>query len=248
MAMRALWISLVGLTLLVPIAGARAGDSISAAAARKAVEEYLAKVDEIERVAAQRKAEAKTQLANALQGGDSDSTLSGPRYRGMLGSYFNQEGQIPFVMLSVPNGQNVFGDHARSVFNGKCDFSRPLYRFHARGHVVVPKAGQYLLEAGRGYGDFKLNGVGYSLGESAPGNRVAAGVTLQQGEYEVEISNTNNGGQLPETSTRVVDQQTKEELPLFFYESELKAFRSQLGQGAEFAETSKWTEEEHRLK
>ncbi len=53
---------------------------------------------------------------------------------------------------------------------------------------------------------------------------------------------------MPETSIRIVDQKTKEELSLFFYESELKAFRADLGQKVEFAETSKWTEEEHRLK
>jgi hypothetical protein len=72
-------------------------------------------------------------------------------------------------------------------------------------------------------------------------------VALNQGEYEVELSTNNNGGQLPETSIRIVDQKTKEELPLFFYESELKAFRTDLGQQVEFAETSKWTADEHRL-
>ena len=162
----------------------------------------------------------------------------------MLGSYFNQEGRIPFVMLSVPNGQNVFGDYAHSVFNGKYNFTRPLTRFHARGHVVVPKEGQYFLEAGRGYGDFKLNGIGYSLGESVPGNRYGAEVTLQQGEYEVEISTNNNGGQLPETSIRIMDQTNRNELPLFIYESELKAFRAELGEPGDFAETSNWMEEE----
>ena len=53
---------------------------------------------------------------------------------------------------------------------------------------------------------------------------------------------------MPETSTRIIDQKTKEELPLFYYESELKDFRTELGQRVEFAETSKWTEDEHRLK
>ena len=246
--MRALLISLVGFALLVPICGARGEDQVSAAAARKAVEEYLAQIEEVDRVAAQQKAEAKARLAKALQGTDLAAAPSGPRYRGLLGSYFTQEGRIPFTMLSVPDGQNVFGDYARSVFNGKYDFTRPLYRFHARGHVVVPKAGQYFLEAGRGYGDFKLSGIGYSLGEAAPAGRVGAQVTLQPGEYEVEISTNNNGGQLPETAIRIVDQETKEDLPLFFYESELKAFRAEAGQGVEFAETSKWIEEEQRLK
>lgn len=246
--MRALWKSLVGVALLVPFDGAYGEDHITAGAARKAVEEYLAKIDEIDRVAALRKAEAKAQLVKAVQGADLGKTPSGSRYRGMLGSYFNHDGPLPFMILSVPNGQNVFGDHARSVFNGKYDFTRPLTRFQARGHLIVPKEGKYFLEAGRGYGDFKLNGIGYSLGESAPGNRVGAGVTLQPGEYQVEISTGNNGGQLPETAIRIVDQQTKDELPIFFYESELKAFRTDLGQRAEVAETSKWTEEEHQLK
>lgn len=246
--MRALLLSVVGLALLVPIGGVRADEQISAAATRKAIEEYFAKIDEIERVAAQRKAEAKARLAKALQETDLVTRPSGARYRGMLGSYFNQEGRIPFMLLSVPNGQNVFGDYARSVFNGKYDFSRPLVRFRARGHVVVPSDGQYRLEAGRGYEDFKLNGIGYSLGEPAPGNRYGAEVVLSQGDYEVELSTNNNGGQLPETSIRIVDQKTKEELTLFIYESELKAFRAELGQEVEFAETSKWTEQEHRLK
>jgi hypothetical protein len=246
--MRALLRNLVVVALLIPTGGARAEDKICTGAARKAVDEYLARIDEIDRVAAQQKAEAKARLAKALQETDLVTTPSGARYRGMLGSYFNQEGRIPFIMLSVPNGENVFGDYARSVFNGKYDFSRPLYMFHARGHVVVPSDGQYFLEAGRGYGDFKLNGLGYSVGEPVPGNRYGAEVTLKQGEYEVELSTNNNGGQLPETSIRIVDQKSKEELPLFFYESELKAFRAELGQGVEFAETSKWTEEVHRLK
>jgi hypothetical protein len=246
--MRALLFGFVSLAILIPFFGARAEDQISAGAARKAVEEYLVKIDEIDRVAAQRKAEAKAQLAQALQETDLVTTRTGARYRGMFGSYFNQEGRIPFIMLSVPNGENVFGDYARSVFNGKYDFSRPLYRFHARGHVVIPREGQYRLEAGRGYGDFKLNGIGYSLGEPAPGNRYGAEVALKQGEYEVELSTNNNGGQLAETSIRIVDRKTKEELPLFFYESELKAFRAELGESVELAETSKWTEQEHRLK
>jgi hypothetical protein len=165
--MRALLLSLVGLALLVPMGGARADDPISAGAARKAVEEYLAKIDEIERVAAQRKAEAKARLAKALQANELVATPSGARYRGMLGSYYNQEGRIPFMMLSVPDGQNVFGVHARSVFNGKYDFNRPLVRFQARGHVVVPSDGPYCLEAGRGYEYVKLNGIGYSLGDGA---------------------------------------------------------------------------------
>ena len=243
--MRALFV-FIGIPLLVSIGAARAEDRINADIARQAFEDYFAKIEEIDRVAVQRKAEAKSQLIQALQ--ETIATPSGPRYRGMLGSYFNQEGRIPFILLSVPNGQNVFGDYARSVFNGKYDFTRPLVRFQARGHVIVPSDGQYRLEAGRGYGDFKLNGIGYSLGESAPGNRYGAAVVLKQGEYAVEIATNNNGGQLPETTIRIVDQRTQDELPVFFYESELKAFRAELGQGIEFAETSKWTEEEHRLK
>ncbi len=178
--MRALLLNLVGFAVFVPIFGTRAEEQISAGTARKAVEEYLARIDEVDSAAAQQKAEAKARLAKALQETDLVTTPSGVRYRGMLGSYFNQEGRIPVVMLSVPNGENVFGDYARSVFNGKYDFSRPLYRFHARGHVVVPSDGQYFLEAGRGYGDFKLNGLGYSLGEPAPGIRYGAVVALKQ--------------------------------------------------------------------
>ena len=126
------------------------------------------------RVAAQRKDEAKQRLAKALQETERFEAESHARYRGMLGSYFNAEGRLPFILLSVPNGENVFGEYARSVFNGKYDFTKQLATFRARGHVVVPKDGPYFLEACRGYGDFKLNGLGYSLGETAPGSRYGA--------------------------------------------------------------------------
>lgn len=245
--MRILLSGLVVLTLLVPMVQAGAEERTTGDSARKAVEEYLTRIDEIDRIAAQQKAEAKARLTKALQG-DLAATPSGPRYRGMLGSYFNQEGRIPFILLSVPNGENVFGDYARSVFNGKYDFNRPLVRYQARGHVVVPNDGQYRLEAGRGYADFKLNGKGYSLGEVVPDNRYGAKVTLKQGEYEVELSTNNNGGQLAYSAIRIVDEKTQEELPVYFYESELKAFRADLPGSGDVAETSKWTEEEQRLR
>lgn len=246
--MRIAILSLILAALTVAgIGHVRAEGPIAPPTVRKAIAEYLAEIDEIERVATQRKAEARARLTKSLQETATAASPSGPRYQGMLGSYFNQDGRIPFSLLSVPNGQNVFGDYARSVFNGKYDFTRPLNRFHARGHVNIPVDGTYCLEAGRGYGDFKLNGVGYSLGESAPNNRVAATVTLKRGEYEVEVSTNNNGGQLPETSVRIIDQRTEKDLTLYFYESELQEFQAELIQGIEPAETSKWTVTGNRL-
>lgn len=222
-----------------------ADEQVAPANVRQAVHEYLSRIEEIDRAAAAAKSQAKSRLEQALQG--QITAPSGTRYRGMLGSYFNQDGRIPFILLSVPDGENVFGEYARSVFNGKYDFSKPLYCFRARGHVVVPHDGTYYLEVGRGYGDFKLNGLGYILNDPAPRNRYSAKVELKKGEYEVELSTNNNGGQLPESSIRIVDLQREKELPLFIYESELKTFESELGLGVELIETSKWQRERNRL-
>ena len=223
------------------------GESFTTTAASKAFEEYLAQIDAIERVAAERKAEAKQRLMQALRETAKFEAEAGSRCRGMLGSYFNSEGRIPFIMLSVPSGENVLGDHARSVFNGRHDMSSPLTSFHARGHVVIPKGGTYHLEASRGHADVKLNNLGYTLGMSVPGNRYRADVELAEGVYEVYLSVGNNGGQLPEASVRIIDSITEAELPIFVYQSELDAFSKDLGFGVELLETSKWSKEGSRL-
>ena len=58
----------------------------------------------------------------------------------MLGSYFNHQSRIPFIMLSVPNGENVLGENARRTFNAaKYDSAKRLYKFVAHGHVIIPR-------------------------------------------------------------------------------------------------------------
>jgi hypothetical protein len=222
-------------------------DEQPSAAGNAALEAYLLRLDEIERVAAQRKAEARAQLMRALGQAAQFEAESGTRYRGMLGSYFNQQGRIPFVMLSVPNGENVLGENARRAFNGRYDMSQPLVTFQARGHVVVPSSGSYYLETSRGYADFKLNELGYALGTPGPGNRVGAEVELTEGVYQVDFSVNNNGGQMPEALVRIIDKETGLELPIFVYASELENFAHDQSFGVELIETSNWSAEEQRL-
>ena len=223
------------------------GDQFTTAAAKKAFEEYLTQIDAIERVAAERKKEAKERLTKALQETAQFEAEAGARYRGMLGYYFNAEGRIPFILLSTPNGENVFGELAHRAFNGRYDMTKPLFSFDARGHVVIPKSGMYYLEASRGHADVKLNDLGFTLGTPAPGNRYRADVELSEGIYEVYLSVGNNGGQLPEASIRLVDSATDAELPIFIYASELEKFASDLSFGVELIETSKWSPAENRL-
>ena len=225
----------------------RGGNEFTTAAATKAFEEYLIRIDEIERVAAERKAEAKERLTQALRETAQFEAEAGSRYRGMLGSYFNPDGRIPFIMLSVPSGENVLGQQARSALNGRYDMTKPLFSFHARGHVVIPESGTYYLEASRGHADVKLNNLGFTLGTSAPGNRYRADVELIEGVYEVYFSVGNNGGQLPEASIRIVDKTTDAELPIFIYQSELKEFLQDRSFGVELIETSNWSPEENRI-
>ncbi|MDP6448052.1 MAG: hypothetical protein QGG36_02095 [Pirellulaceae bacterium] len=237
------------LFIMAPLLQVRAEDDFVSRTARRALDRYLAEIDEIDKVAARRKAEAKRRLQKALDESGKFEAERGARYRGMLGSYSTFEGRIPFVMLSVPNGDNVFREYAKSVMNGRVDLNKALYSFHTRGHVVIPRDGAYYLEASRGHWDMKLNGVGYSLSKipKHPRNRYAADIELTAGLYEVVFSVGNNGGQLPEAAIRIVDKQAERELPIFVYESELKKFWNDLSLGVELTETSKWTREEHRL-
>jgi len=243
---RPIAIGLLALVVALQEGPSRAED-FTAVAAKNAFDEYLKRVDEIERIAAERKAEAKERLTRSLQETAQFEAESGSRYRGMLGSYFNADGPIPFVMLSVPTGVNAFGAHAHSVFNGRYDMTKPLFSFHSRGHVVMPESGTYYLEASRGYGDFKLNNVGYTLGTPAPGNRYSADVELSKGVYEIYFSVGNNGGQLPEAAIRIVEKSTGNELPIFIYASEVEEFLHDRSFGVALMETSNWKSEENRL-
>ena len=239
-------ISTIFLLLVFQHPQIHAEDEFISRTAKKALDRYLAEIDEIESVAARRKSAAKQRLEKALSEAEKFEAEQGTRFRGMLGYYSDFKGRISFIMLSVPNGSNVFQCYAKSVMNGRIDLNRGLYSFHTRGHVVIPHDGTYYLEASRGHWDMKLNGIGYSL-NTLPNNRCAADINLTEGLYEVLFSVGNNGGQLAEASIRIVDKQTSKELPIFVYKSELKEFVNDLRFGIELTETSKWTPKENRL-
>ena len=57
----------------------------------------------------------------------------------------------------------------------------------------------------------------------------------------------NNGGQLGYAMIRIVENKSETELPIFIYESELKAFQSDLSLGVELRETSRWTREDNEI-
>ena len=102
--------SLVVAALLVLhlLASPSVADDFARQAARAAVQRYLRELDEIEKVAAERRAEATRRLRKALSESEKFSQKeNGKRYRGMLGRYIAHTGPIPFIMLNVPNGDNV---------------------------------------------------------------------------------------------------------------------------------------------
>ncbi len=221
--------------------------TFAAEAARQALERYEAEVAEIERVAALRKAKARERLLASLQQAERVQAEKGPRYRGMLGSYYDQRGRVPYILLSVPDGQNVLGGHVWSVMNKRRDVRRPMYKFESRGHVRIPAKGKYRLEAGLGTGELKLNGEPYALSQKKVGQPQTADVVLDQGVYEIEFVIGNNGGQMNRSLVRVRDLKTDEPLPIFVYESDLKKFWGDLSLGVELHEVSGWTMKANRL-
>lgn len=217
--------------------------------AKKAVAHYLAELEEIDRVATLRKAEAKARLDISLQQLEQfeTETETGKRYHGMLGSYFNHQGRIPFIMLSVPDGENVKGQIARGTFNAaKYDSAKRLYKFVATGHVVIPRDGSYRLQVSRAAG-IKLNGMNYTVGSPVAGKPPYADVELSRGVYQVSFDVGNNGGQLGYAMIRIVENKSETELPIFIYESELKTFRNDPSLGVELRETSGWTRQDNEI-
>lgn len=216
-------------------------------AAEQALARYLTEVEDIERVAAERKKLARERLAKALQQNKKAEVERGPRYRGMLGTFEDNKGRIPFILLSVPNGTNVYQERMRAAMNGRFELRGPMYRFQARGHVEIPAKGTYRLETGRGYGQFKINGVSYNLSQREVGQPLVAEVELDQGVHEVYFHIGNNGGQMLSSLVRIRDLETDKELPIFAYQSEIKTLLNDLSLGVELTETSGWTLEKNLL-
>lgn len=220
----------------------------SADAAEKAIESYLAEIEEIEQVAAQRRADAKSRLRTALKELVQFEKQSGPRFLGMLGSYYGHQGRIPFIMLSVPNGENALGERFRNAVNdAKFETPIQLYKFESRGHVSIPKDGTYRLQVSRA-ADIKLNDRLYRVGAKVAGQRPYADIQLKSGVYKVSFSVGNNGGQLGYSNVQIIDNQSEKSLPIFVYQSELDQFQNDLSLGVRLCETTGWTREENKLK
>lgn len=217
-------------------------------AAQQALDRYLVEIEDIERVATKRKEQARVRLANALRQTQRAEVERGQRYHGMLGSYQDSKSRIPFILLSVPDGTNVYNGRMRMAMNGRYEVNEPMYRFEARGHVKILTKGTYRLETGRGYGQFKLSGVSYNLSQPKPGQPLMADVELDQGVHEVYFRVGNNGGQMLYSLVRIRDTKSGKSLPIFVYESDLKAFVGDLSLGVELTETSGWTMKKNRMK
>ena len=50
----------------------------------------------------------------------------------------------------------------------------------------IPSKGRYRLETGRGYGQFKLDGIGYNLSQRKPGQPLRAEVDLEGWRTEMK--------------------------------------------------------------
>lgn len=224
-----------------------ANAAFASTAAQQALDRYLAEIEDIERVATKRKEQARRRLADALLQTRRAEVERGPRYHGMLGTYQDNKGRIPYILLSVPDGSNVYDERMRSAMNGRYEVNEPMYRFEARGHVKIPAKGIYRLETGRGYGQFKLNGVSYNLSQRKPGQPLVAEVELDQGVHEVYFRVGNNGGQMLYSLVRIIDAKSNKTLPIFVYESDLNAFVDDLSLGVELTETSGWTMKKNRM-
>jgi hypothetical protein len=243
--------NLIFAVVIVTLAGTREGrcDEFTVESAKKAVDRYLGELEEIDRVAAERKAEAKARLDRALTEVErfEAEAKTGKQYNGMLGSYYSHKGRMPFIMLSVPNGKNVLSENSRMMFNARYAAGTRLYKFESRGNVIIPRDGSYRLEVSRASG-IKLNGVEYAVGSTVAGEPPYADVELTPGVYAVAFDVGNNGGQMNYSMVRIVDRETRNELPIFVYESDLRKFERDLSFGIELLETSSWDRAKNEIR
>lgn len=235
--------------LVLPSITAAQTNELTIESTRKAVERYLAELEEIDRVAAQRKAEAKARLDAALDQAErfETETASGRRFHGMLGSYYSHQGRMPFIMLSVPNGENVISEESRRLFNKHFASGERLYKFESHGNVIIPQDGSYRLQVSRAAG-IKLNDIEYAVGSTVTGEPPHADVDLTKGVYKVTFDVGNNGGQMNYSMVRIIENETGNELPIFVYESDLRAFRNDLSFGVELTETSAWDSKDNQIR
>ncbi len=137
--------NLIPAIVVLTLAGTPDGrcDEFTVESAKKAVDRYLSELEEIDRVAAERKAETKVRLVRALAEVErfETETKTGKQYKGMLGSYYSHKGRMPFIMLSVPNGKNVLSENSRRMFNTRYAAGTRLYKFESRGNVIIPRDG-----------------------------------------------------------------------------------------------------------
>lgn len=224
-------------------------DDFTVESMKRAVDRYQSELEEIDRVARQRKLEAKSRLDRAIEQLErfEGETKVGRRFHGMLGSYYGHNGRLPFIMLSVPNGENVLSEQSRHMFNTRFASGNRLYKFESCGNVVIPRDGSYRLQVSRAAG-IKLNGVEYAVGSPVAGTPPYADVELDRGVYEVKFDVGNNGGQMNYSMVRILDNASGKELPIFVYETELHRFRKDLSFGVELLETSQWEPVEFDVK
>lgn len=126
---------------------------------------------------------------------------------GMIGTYKNRNGAIPFLMLSVPNGDNVLSDSVKRSMMGKIDMDTAHFTFTSRGQIAIPGSANYRITGGRAC-SISIDGKKYDLSNYRQTN--TAEIPLTAGVHEISLDVINNGGQLAEAQVRVVDLNGKE--------------------------------------
>jgi hypothetical protein len=120
----------------------------------------------------------------------------------MIGRYQMGGKPIPFLILSVPSGANVFNESVRSLMNGKISIEPGIMSFEATALLPIPKDGLYRVTAGRAC-TVSIAGKKYDLSNYSAKN--GAAVELIKGVHRFGLSVGNNGGQLAEASVEVRD-------------------------------------------
>jgi hypothetical protein len=147
-------------------------------------------------------------------------------FRSMLGVYKVRSGNyLPFVNITTPKA-NIWTDHIKEQMRGKISLDNMAYQGHA--NFEIPHDGTYTVTFDR-HSSAKIDGQ--DTGGSGD-------IALRKGSHEILLE--PSGYDLTTCEIKIVDKQSREEVPLFNSWQAIQQFLATPIEGVKVTEVSGW--------
>ncbi|MCE9590552.1 MAG: hypothetical protein K8S99_08515 [Planctomycetes bacterium] len=150
-------------------------------------------------------------------------------YRSLCGKIMNRHGPIPYAFMAVPDGNNLLTESVLARLRGHVDMD--LREYEGTGRLTIPSTGVYRITCSQ---SLYLNGllIGGFLRDAA--------TKLDAGTYDVRLTCGNNGGQLPTTTLKIVQDSSGKVVPVYNSQLDIEAFLANPINGSVPKELSGW--------